>query len=73
MTPLLVMDKEMVLAEVRAELEKMLRRTKLLLLRLHWRRLQLMWPKFPKSLKHLTRLRCECIELRLYLGGWRFL
>jgi hypothetical protein len=32
MTPLLVMDKEMVLAEVRAELEKMLRRTKLLLL-----------------------------------------
>jgi hypothetical protein len=70
--PLLVMDKVTVLAEVRAELEKLLRWMKLLLLRLQRRLLWLMQPKLPVSLKLLTRLRCECIELRLYLGGWQF-
>jgi hypothetical protein len=67
--PLLVMVKVTMLAEVRAELEKTLRWMKLWLMRLQRRRLRLMWPKLPASLKLRTRLSCECVLLRLYLGG----
>jgi hypothetical protein len=70
MTPLPMVDKVTVLVEVRVELEKTLRWMKLLLLWLRWRQMRLMWLKLLASLKLLTRLRCDCIELRLYLGGW---
>jgi hypothetical protein len=71
MTALLLMkSKVMVLVEVRTELEKMLR---LLSLLLQQRWLRLMWLKLHSSLKFLTRRRCDCIEFRLYLGGWQLL
>jgi hypothetical protein len=62
----------MVLAEVQTELEKTPRRTRPLSRLLQQGRLWLVRRKLRASPKFLTRWRCERVEFRFYLGGWRF-